>query len=145
MANIPIPFSNGAIKRVAGTDPAAGVELLDTVPAGKYWMLLCVSVSLVQGLTQTPFPFLVIDDGTNVIFSGPGTSASQAVSTTTRYNWAPGLPLLGQIGATSNVRSAGPLPDGLVLPPGFRIGTQTIGIGANSDYGAPSYMVCELG
>jgi hypothetical protein len=134
----------GGPKLLTGTNPAANVEISEAVPVGKHWLLYAVSVSLVQGITQTPQPILIIDDGsTGVIFEGFGSSAVQAVSTTTRYNWAPGLPLSAQIGATTDVHATAPLPEGLVLKPGYRIRTNTLGKGANSDYGAPVIYVVE--
>lgn len=247
---------------VSGADAAAGAEWTEAVPAGKWWELLSVSVALAQGITQTPQPMLVIDNGatavnavqtitldatpaggalvlhynappdyaaggsasadsasidgtTNITAAevqtalrtitglslvtvtgsdgGPytvtfvggavggrpvplltvatntitpatnvaivtatpgvmagvyheafGSSAAQAVSTTCRYTWAPDLVLSGQVGATTNVHSTAPLPGGpRYLPPGTRIRTNTIGIGANSDYAAPSLYVVE--
>jgi hypothetical protein len=128
-----------------GTDQAANTEITETVPAGKDWLLLAVSVALVQGITQTPQPILVIDDGTNVLFEGFGASAAQAVSTTCRYTWAPGLTLTACVGATTNVHANAPLPEGLVLGPGYRIKTVTLGIGANTNYGAPTLYLVEVG
>lgn len=129
--------------QVNGTNQAANTEITETVPAGKWWHLVAFSVSLVQGITQTPQPFLVIDDGTDVILEIPGSSAAQAASTTCRYTWAPGLTLTGQIGVTTGVRSVAPLPSDLILAAGFRIKTATIGLGANSDYAAGSLYVIE--
>lgn len=126
-----------------GTNPAANTEFSETVPAGKAWRLFAVSVALVQGATQTPQPILVIDDGTDVIFESFGSTTAQAVSTTCQYTWAPGHPLSGLVGATTNVHSVGPLPLGLVLPAGYKVRSSTIGKGANSDYGAPSLFVAE--
>jgi hypothetical protein len=139
-----LPFNSLALyKEVTGTDVAANTEFSETVPTGKAWLLVAVRVDLVQGITQTPQPILLIDDGTDVIFAGFGSSAAQAVSTTCRYTWAAGLSLTGQIGATTTVHSHGALPAGLLLPAGFRIRSQTLGIGANSNYGAPSLFVAE--
>jgi hypothetical protein len=123
-----------AIKHLT-PDPAAGAEIADTVPAGATWELLAVSVALVQGLTQTPQPILIIDDGTDVLYEEFGASATQAVSTTCRYNWAPGLPLSAIVGATTNCHATAPMPENLVLGAGFRVRTSTLGIGANSNYG----------
>lgn len=134
-----------AITQLNGSDPAAGAEVSVTVPAGKHWHLISVSVALVQGATQTPQPILVIDDGTDVLFENFGSSTAQAVSTTCRYTWAEGLTLSGQVGATTNVHATAPLPAGLILGPGFRIRTSTLGIGANSDYGAPGLYYVEYG
>lgn len=134
-----------AIKVVTGADPAANAEVAVTVTTGRAWLLLGVSVSLVQGITQTPQPILTIDDGTTTLFEGFGSSAAQSVSTTCRYNWAPGLTLSAQVGATTNVHATAPLPSGLILPSGSRITTNTLGKGANSDYGVPALYVVEYG
>lgn len=130
-------------QRVAGTDQAANTEITDTVPANETWRLISVTVALVQGATQTPQPILVIDDGTNTIYESFGSSAAQAVSTTCQYTWAEGLALSGQVGATTNVHSNAPLPKNLILSAGWRIKTNTLGKGANTDYGAPSYYVVK--
>ncbi len=142
MAEFPLPSNEGVVKRVAGTDQAANTEVSDTVPATKWWFLLSVSVQLVQGATQTPWPSLVIDDGANIVFQGFSGTAAMSAATTTQHTWAPNLPALGSAASTANT---GPLPYGLLLPGGYRIRTVTTGIGANSNYGVPSYLVCELG
>ena len=145
MADFPLPSNLSVLRSFGGTNPAANNEVSEAIPAGKWWMLLSVAITLVQGATQTPQPILIIDDGANTIFEGFGSSAAQAVSTTCVYTWAPNLVLTGQIGATVNVHSSAPLPGGLVLPAGYRIRTNTIGLGANSDYAAPRIFVAELG
>jgi hypothetical protein len=126
---------------VLGSDVAANTEISETVTAGETWELVAVSVSLAQAATQTPLPILIVDDGTSVIFEMFGSTTVQAVNTTTQYTWFPGAPLTGQVGATTNVHSTGPLPPGLTLKAGSRIRTSTIGIGANSNYGVPSITV----
>lgn len=130
---------------ITGSDPAANAEGLITVPAGKYYEVLLATLVVVQGITQTPQPLLQIDDGSTVLWEGFGSSAAQAVSTTCRYSWAPGLTLTGQVGATTGVRSNAPLPEKLILGPGFRVQTVTIGKGANTDLAAPVLYVAEYG
>lgn len=139
---LPLP---AGVKPIVGVDPAANNEATITVPAGKAWGLFSVSISLAQGLTQTPQPTLFIDDGTTVFEDILGSSAVQAVSTTCKYTWAPGMTQSGQIGAGAAVHSYAPLPDGLVLPAGSRVRTSTAGIGANSDYAAFVLYVVEYG
>jgi hypothetical protein len=129
--------------QVNGADPAAGAEVSQTVPAGKWWGLQAVSIPLVQGITDTPQPILVIDDGTDVIMELFGATTVQAVSTTCRYNWAPGLPLSGLIGSAANVHATAPLPEDLILAPGYRIRTVTLGLTATGNYGVPSFYVAE--
>jgi hypothetical protein len=136
----------GILKPVTGTNPAAGAEISETVPTGKWWLLKSLSVLLVQGITQTPQPILTLDDGTNVFYEAFGASNAGAASTTARYTWAEGLQLTAHIGATTNVHANGSLPPGgILLPAGYRIKTVTVGIGANSDYGAPQLLVVEYG
>ena len=144
MFDAPMSFTTRSFLQVNGSDPAANAEISETVPAGKHWGLVSVSVALVQGITQTPQPILVLDDGVDVIFESFGSSAAQAVSTTCRYTWAPGNPFTGQIGSGVDVHSSAPLPQGIVLPPGYRIRTSTLGKGANTDYGVPSLLVLEF-
>ena len=127
-------------------NPAANAEIaVTTVPTGKIWLLKSFSVALVQGATQTPQPILIVDDGTNVVFEAFGSTTAQAVSTTCRYSWAPGLPLTGLVGATTNVHSTAPLPAQLLMKEGWRISTLTVGLGANSDYGVATIVVVEYG
>lgn len=140
---MPNPSAFSTRLNFQGTNQAANTEISETVPAGKTWQLVSVSVALVQGATQTPQPLLQLDDGTNIFFEQFGSSAAQAISTTCRYTWAVQSAFTGQIGATTNVHSTAPLPDQLFLPGGYRIKTSTIGIGANSDYGVPSLFVIE--
>jgi hypothetical protein len=136
----------GALATVVGTNPAANTEWSETVPAGEWWEVLCVNVVLVQGATQTPQPRLVLDDGTNVFFGAFGSTTAQAASTTQRYTWAPNLPTSGNIGATTNVHSTAPLPARCILGPGFRLNSgTTVGIGANSDYAAPVFLIVRYG
>ncbi len=133
-----------ALLVVVGSAPAAGAEVaVQVVPAGKLWVPLAYSVSLVQGLTQAPLPALVLDDGANVLVQAPGSSAAMAVSTTCQFTWATGLALSGQLGTGATVVSTGPLPR-VLLKEGHRVRTLTAGIGANSQYGAPRFVVAEL-
>ncbi len=120
---------------VSAANPSAASEFTATVPATEIWELLSVTVALVQGITQTPHPSLVIDDGTTTVAILPGSTGAQAASTTCQYTWAKGVLTSAQIGVTTGVRSVGALPEALVLLPGWRVASSTTGIGANSDYG----------
>jgi len=139
------PASLADVVALAGTNPAANAEVSETVPAGKGYELLSVTVSLVQAGAGASQPILVLKDSAGrVVFEGFGSSAAQAISTTCQYTWAPGLPLSGQVGATTNVHSTGPLPGGFVLLPGFTITTVTVGLSANTDYAAPVLYVARF-
>lgn len=133
-------YSSVTRKVITGSDPAANTEFSVTVPASTTYKLLAVTVSLVQGATQTPQPSLLIDDGTNPVVQILGASSAQNASVTTRYTWAPGNTLTA--GGAATVANA-PLPADLVLPAGYRVTSSTAGIGANSNYGAPALLVVE--
>ena len=140
-----MPLSTADVVVLTGTNPAANTEISETVATGKYYELLSISIALVQGATQTPQPILVLKDSAGtVIYESFGSSAAQGSSTTCQYNWAPGLTLSAQVGATTNVHATAPLPAGLILGPGFTITTNTIGKGANTDYGAPALYVARI-
>lgn len=142
----PVPSNLAAFKRVVGTDPAAGIEARVTVPAGKWWELLSVYLPLVQGATQTPQPILQIDDGTNLIAEIYGATGAQGVSSTAAYSWIAGAAPAGAlVGTTPNIKAVAGLPEGFIIPAGYRVGTLTLGIGANTDYGVPSLYVIEYG
>jgi len=129
-------------KIVTGANPAANTEVtFGTVPTGKYWKLVTASVSCAQGATQTPLPALSITDGTTIIALFPGATAAISASTTSRLTWAAGLRTI-TAGAALTANSA-PLPDGLILPPGYVVATVTAGIGANTDFAAGSLLVVE--
>lgn len=127
-------------RRYTGTDPAANTEFSVTVPTGQLWKLLAVTVSLVQGATQTPQPTLIIDDGTDELFASLGASSAQNASVTCQYVWAPNLAITA---GAANTRAYAPLPAGLLLSPGWRVRSSTAGKGANSDYGPPGLLIVE--
>jgi hypothetical protein len=147
MARYPLPSSLGRLLHASGGSQTAGAEADDTVPANKSWFVLSVQHVLAKGGTGTPQPILQIADAAgNMVFESVGSSAVQAVNTTTTYTWAPGLPLSGQFGSGTAFHSSAPLPGDLVLLPGWHLRTSTMGgVGATSNYGTPSYFVCELG
>jgi len=128
-------------KIVAVADPAADAEFSHTVPADVKWLLLVATVSLVQGATQTPWPSLVIDDGTTVIGRSMSGTAAQSANITTQHTWSHDGELAGGAGGAA---STGSLPGPVLLLPGYRIRSITAGKGANSDYGAPSLYVVEI-
>lgn len=120
-----------------GTNPAANTEISETVPAGEYWYVLSVTVALAQAGAGSSFPVLTVSDGSSVFFQSYGATAAQAISTTCQYTWARGLTLSAIVGATTACKAIAPLPFDLYLPAGCVIATATVGLSANTDYGAP--------
>lgn len=137
-------FREAVVKRVVSADPAANAEWTLTVPASTAWHVRSVTAVLVQGITDTPQPLLVIKDASgNVLSEHFGSTTVQAVSTTQRYTWSAGGPLTGNAGATTNVHSNGTLPLDLVLLAGWTISSNTIGLAATADWGIASARVVE--
>lgn len=129
----------GRLRSITGTNPAAGVEISETVPAGVRWRLMAFSAQLVaSAVVATRQPFLLIDDGTTTFFA-VGSGGSNTASQTIRHGWAP-------VGATFAAGSPGymsVLPDTLVVGAGSRFRTQTSGLDPGDDWGAPQYVVEE--
>jgi hypothetical protein len=129
----------GFLRSVAGTDPAAGVECSETVPAGARWRLISLVVALVTDATvANRIPVLTIDDGTTVIARGV-VAAVQAASLTVQHAFSG----VGAAGAAASATNHGFLPSPLVLSAGYRIKTVTGGFQAGDNYGPPNYLVEE--
>lgn len=129
----------GNIRRITGTQPAAGAECAETVPVGAIWRLISFSVLLNTSATVAARnPNIVLDDGTTA-FASAGAAAIMAASTGTTLTWAIGLPSI----ATWATLMSMSLPNGMFLPSGFRIRTLTAAIQAGDQYAAPSYLVEE--
>lgn len=131
-------FGAEVITTTVGTNPAAGAEVSQTVPAGERWTLKSLVVQLVTSITVASRRVsLVIDDGTNVI-ARITAGATQAATETRDYHF---LANLGYADSAfeSNVLDTG-MPE-LVLPAGYRIRTITENLdnGVNKDdFGAPT-------
>jgi hypothetical protein len=124
---------------ITGTDPAAGAECSDTVPAGARWEVLSWIATLVtSAVAGNRTVTLIIDDGASTLWTCDA-SAAQAASLTRNYNaYATGVaPDL--TGAT--FRLPGPFP--LDLPAGARIRTSTAGLDPGDNWGAPKIVVRE--
>lgn len=124
---------------MAGADPAAGAEVSDAVPAGKFWKLIAVFLTLVTDANvANRRVHVTIDDGTTVFYRR-GSNATQAASLTQSYAWAGEA----QEAAVRDTFVADPLPT-IQLPAGARIKTVTVNKQAGDNYGAPQYYVEEF-
>ena len=129
----------GRIRSITGTDPAAGAEISETVPTGARWMLRAIAASFVTDATvANRFPVLKIDDGATVFYIADP-PAAQAASNTLIYVSGSGVTRLTSVAG----QPSWALPVGLILMAGSRIRTQTVGIVAGDNYGAPQLLVEE--
>lgn len=128
----------GMIRSVAGTNPAAGVEVSETVPTGARWRILSLTCQLVNDATVgNRQVFLIIDDGTTTL-AIVGFLANQTANATDLYSWS-------NWGASNALSALGinfPLP-AFPLMAGWRIRTSTGTFQAGDNWGAPALMVEE--
>ncbi len=129
----------GVIRSIAGTDPAAGVEIIETVPTGAVWKILSFFATLATSIAVANRAVSVaIDDGTNA-FARVFANGVQAASTTNTYNF---LPRSIEPAAT-NLNYYGCMPLDMTLSAGYRIRTLTALLDAADDWGAPRLLVEE--
>jgi len=129
----------GRIRTIVGTNPAAGVEISETVPAAARWKLRTFGFTLVtSAVVANRTPVLTIDDGANIIWE-TGNNVAQTATQTAKYRAGIGVPLT-TIGALTYQL---PLPSDLPLLAGYRIRTVTGLIDVGDDYAAPIYEVEE--
>ena len=129
----------GVLRSITGTNPAAGVEVSETVPTDARWHVLAFAVTLVTSAAAANRELsLTFDDGATVFARVP--SGYTHIASLTRLYSA-------YIGAVRNAAAQDttqtfPLPD-LHLQGGYRIATATTNKQAGDDYGAPQLLVEE--
>lgn len=132
------------LKIITGTNPAANVEISETVPAGKLWQVLGVAYTLVTEATAgARLSVLVIDDGTTVMHK-LNPFITHAASLTAHYSfYSGGGDAEGAATAAGGSAISVPLPNPLFLPAAGRIRTETAVKQALDDYSAPLLTVIE--
>lgn len=130
----------GFLRSIAGTNPAAGAEVSETVPTNARWRLYGINFSLVTSADIGDRRVrLLVDDGTNMLMEF-ACLATQAASLTRYYKFHGNCESqTGFINASLYTRLFPPSP----LFQGWRIRTATIGMFAADDYGAPRLLVEE--
>lgn len=129
----------GVLRVIAGTNPAAGAEISETVPAGARWRFIAMTAALVVDATvASRVPVLTFDDGATV-YAGVGANFNQTAGTAFIYHWSAG----GQTNAQTSVSVSVAAPANLALPAGARIRTATGALQPADDWGAPEYAVEE--
>lgn len=131
----------GRIVVTTTANPAANAEVAAiTVPTNTRWRLLSYTVSMAQGITQTPVPNLRIRDSAATLRALIPIGATIAASTTVQCTWA-------RAAASSLDNAAGGSIQASIgddfLNQGSTIDTLTRGLGAGSDYGAATLVAEE--
>lgn len=129
----------GLIRSITGTDPAAGVEISETVPVGAKWKLIGFKyIFSTDATVASRYVALKINDGINdmlAIGAGQAQTASQIVS----YSHAVSLPIFS--GAFAQYIS--PLGQNLFLKANWKIKIIAISITAGDNFAAPQLLVEE--
>ncbi len=129
----------GLIRSITGTDPAAGVEISETVPTGAVWRVMSLYTALVTDATVVDRePHLILDDGATVYYRA-GFATAQAASQSRTYCWSDtGVSFVGVLG-----NRVGVLPSSIYMLPGHRVRTVTTGITAADNWDSPYLLVEE--
>lgn len=123
---------------VTGTDPAANVEISDTVPAGETWLIHSILTELTTDANAANRTVrLSFTDGTEFEFHIDATNQTATQITSRQYK------------AINNEVVAGlnrvfDLNAGLILAPGTVISTTTTNLQATDNWAAPLYYVTKL-
>jgi hypothetical protein len=130
----------GHLRSIAGTTPAAGADISETVPTGARWEAIAFGGRLTTSATvANRFPRLTIDDGGAVPFIDEGELATaQTASQAARHTWREGLN--AQI---NQVNFNGGLPVHTFLLAGSRIRTVTTGIQVGDQWDQVQFLVRE--
>jgi hypothetical protein len=131
----------GFVRDVVSADPIAGAELaLYTVPTNMVAKVHAANTILAQGITQTPYPNLVVvaPAAADIVYVPIG--AALAASTTVELTWA-----RGAVATQDNVNGGSMIqafPD-ILLEQDDVLVTVTRGIGANTNYSVARTRVEE--
>jgi hypothetical protein len=131
--------SPGALRSLAGSDPAAGAEIAETVPTGARWRLQSLRAALVTDATAANREVAIaFDDGTNT-YAEAHSGVNQAASLTRQYTAA----IAGIRGAAATGTGILLAIPAVILPAGHRIRTSTTNLQAGDNWGAPRLLVEE--
>lgn len=129
----------GILRSVTGTNPAAGVEVIEAVPTDARWRIRALRASLVTDATvATRTVNIIIDDGATTLLNFPGVT-TQTATLTRAYNVAE----YGFQPAAVGTDIFFYIPFVIALFQGWRIRTSTTNIQAGDNWGAPQLEVEE--
>lgn len=129
----------GSIRRVTGTDPAAGVEITESVPTGARWRVETMNFVLVTSAAGSPrFLLVIADDGALITLQH---RASQSHPISTSANYTVSASGYASLVTANNIPVA--IPPDLLLFGGYRLRTATSGLDSGDNFGAPQFLVEE--
>ena len=131
----------GLVRLVTGTDPAAGAEILEAVPANARWRILSLRAVLVADATVLNRSARFVVDNGAAQFYETLHPPNQAASETRVYNAAPGMNQETAFDGSAVLRLN--LPPEMYLFQGYRIGSVTGNLQAGDNWGPPRLLVEE--
>jgi hypothetical protein len=129
-----------AIRTIVGTTPAAGGEIVESVPTGARWELLglmALLITSVQVATRIPTLFFLNPNGGFCLTLHVG---SLAASSQANVTFGAGLTSIAPAGANS---LQAPLPQPMPLLAGETFQTSTVGLQSLDQYSGVRYTVRE--
>lgn len=130
----------GYVRQIVGTQPAAGADIAETVPAGARWELVSMRTHLATSATAG-------NRGANLLFLSGVTAQAYAVSPASIgpsfnafFGYGQGQPVAVDF---ANQVFQAPLPIGNRLLAGMQIQTTTTGMKAGDQWDAPQFIVNE--
>jgi hypothetical protein len=129
----------GLLRTIVGTNPAAGLEINETVPANAHWRLISMRAILTADATViNRLCRCIVDDGANIYYESD-VNEVHAASLIFTYIFTAGNTISTALAQTVML----PLPNNLILGPGHRIRSGTTNLQAGDDWAAPIYLVEE--
>lgn len=125
---------------IAVPNPSAGHGWTVTVPGGMAWRLLTVYSQLTtSAVSATRSPFLLVTDGTTILYRLPA-GGTVTASSTLLMTWGVDFPL-----TASPIGSAAltPLPGRVLMMPGWVLALSVAGMGAADTLTGTSLLVVE--
>lgn len=133
--------TQGRIRILTGTVPAAGAEYTETVPGSVRWRLISIKMLYTTvGVANRTVNF-IIDDGTNTFYRNQLAYLITAGLAETIV-LAPGLTQTTALPAS--LINFAQIPMDLILLPGFRFSTSTTNIQAGDTYTAIFWEIEEI-
>ena len=131
----------GLFRLILGTVPAAGAEILETVPAGKLWKVLSVATILTAdaNVATRVVTWRLLNAAGNIIYQFAG--ADQTAGATRRHLLS-SAPTFGFADNFSNYHY--PLPVGMIIEATNTIGTSTFSIQVGDQFSVPVITVEEF-
>lgn len=129
----------GNYRTITGSDPAAGLEISETVPTGVVWRLISMRATLVTAVGGADRQVhLLLDNGVSV-YNTQSSPSTQAAAVTRTYTFTSSG--VAQVAAGSNIQA--PLPLDWRAPEAHRIRTVTENLAVGDNWGAPILLVEE--